>query len=354
MFLKKEALAVAATMLLLAFGCQDDQDDLSLAVSFTEFGLEGKTVHELTLADDLLFAATDAGLFVRDLAGSGEWEASGLSGKNIKALVSLDDDTFLASEFNFGSPDNHLHKSTDGGQTWTELNDNFGGLDPEGITDLEYNSTSGELFASGTLVVAKSTDEGLTWTPIYGEWGGFSTGMDFVARQPNNGNLWASGQNAIEQMMLVKYDKSTEQWKEWTGLLRAPSVGKDIAFDPATAGSLIIGGEHGIIRSTNNGESWTKILEDPEEVTRFYFGVDYDQQIKDRIYAASWKKDKENPQPLMLHISENGGQRWQEFRHNDTDLFGGVYDMLQVKDGNKTLLYLGLFKGGVYLATVEN
>ncbi|MFP4092491.1 MAG: hypothetical protein ACLFUB_19730 [Cyclobacteriaceae bacterium] len=56
----------------------------------------------------------------------------------------------------------------------------------------------------------------------------------------------------------------------------------------------------------------------------------------------------------MLQVSENGGQSWRTFTHDDSQLFGGVYDMLQVKEGAKTLLYLGLFKDGVYLATVEN
>ncbi|MFP4293759.1 MAG: hypothetical protein ACLFQ0_19170 [Cyclobacteriaceae bacterium] len=64
---------------------------------------------------------------MKNLDTEDEWEAFGLAGKNIKAFVALDDDTFLASEFNFG------------------------GLDPEGMTDLEYSATSGELFASGTL-----------------------------------------------------------------------------------------------------------------------------------------------------------------------------------------------------------
>ncbi|MFW5726513.1 MAG: hypothetical protein ACOCW4_01470 [bacterium] len=57
---------------------------------------------------------------------------------------------------------------------------------------------------------------------------------------------------------------------------------------------------------------------------------------------------------MMLQVSENGGQSWRTFTHDDSQLFGGVYDMLQVKEGEKTLLYLGLFKDGVYLATVEN
>ncbi|WPP52259.1 WD40/YVTN/BNR-like repeat-containing protein [Catalinimonas niigatensis] len=342
-------------LLLLTFACDDDdQGTRETKVTFTELGLEGKTVHELNLVGDALFAATDDGLFVKDLSTDADWELAGLEDENVKAFVAIDEDTYLASVTVFGTLDHHLFKSTDGGESWIEVETNFGGLDPEGMADLEYNSTTEELFAVGVGVVAKSTDLGESWEPMYGEWGAFASGMDFVAQHPQSGNLWASGQNGIEQFSLVKYEKSSDAWEEWVGLLRSPSVGKDIAFDPGNNTSLIVGGEHGIIHSSNEGDSWTTILEDHADTTRFYFGVDYDKNIKDRIYAASWLKEFTNPQPLILKISEDGGENWKEFRHNDNDLMGGVYDMLQVKEGNKTLLYLGLFKGGVYLATVEN
>lgn len=340
---------------LLTFSCDDeDQGSAEIKVTFTEMGLDGKIVHELSLQDDKLFAATDAGLFVKDLSTDAEWELAGMEDENVKAFVAIDEDTYLASVTTVGALDHHLFKSTDGGENWTEVENNFGGLDPEGMADLEYNATTQELFAVGVGVVAKSTDLGESWEPLYGDWGWLASGMDFVEQHPQTGNLWASGQNSIEQFILTKYDKSNDDWEEWIGLLRAPSVGKDIAFDPSHNTSLIIGGEHGIIHTSDDGNHWDIILEDHADTTRFYFGVDYDKNVKDRIYAASWLKEFTNPQPLILKISEDAGESWQEFKHEDNDLMGGVYDMLQVKEGNKTLLYLGLFKGGVYLATVEN
>lgn len=340
---------------LLTFACnEDDQATVETKVTFTELGLEGKIIHELNLVGDALFAATNAGLFVKDLSTDADWELTGMEDENVKAFVAIDENTYLASVTFVGAIEHHLFKSTDGGENWTEVENNFGGLDPEGMNDLEYNAITEELFAVGIGVVARSTDLGESWETLYGEWGWFATGMDFVEQHPQTGNLWASGQNSIEQLILAKYDKSSDDWEEWIGLLRAPSVGKDIAFDPSNNTSLIIGGEHGIIQSSNDGDTWTTILEDHADTTRFYFGVDYDKTIKDRIYAASWLKEFTNPQPLILKISEDAGESWKAFKHEDGELMGGVYDMLQVKEGKKTLLYLGLFKGGVYLATVEN
>jgi hypothetical protein len=135
-------------------------------------------------------------------------------------------------------------------------------------------------------------------------------------------------------------------------LLPSPSTAKDIAFHKTNPNTLIIGGEDGIIKTTDNGNTWTTIKQDDHKA-RFYFGLEFDETDSDKIYAGSWVKDFDNPQPLILHISENAGATWKEYKHTAPNLYGGIYDMVQLKDGNKTRLYLGLYKGGVFEAIIE-
>jgi hypothetical protein len=341
-------------LLLMAFlfSCEKDGNEKAPRVQFKNYGLENKIIFEFQLVDQKLYAATNDGLFVKNTQSNTGWEAFGLQGKQVQTFVFLPNNTCLASVPNQEKTAFKLYRRNGTGAAFQEVLHNFGGDYPESLNNFLYLEATGDLLATGNDVIARSTDLGSTWTPIHNEWQQMATGLDFVKRNPHNGDLWAGGQNAIEGFNLHRYSKSSDSWHSWSNLLPPPSVAKDIAFHRTSPGTLIIGAEDGIIKTEDNGATWTIIKQDDHEA-RFYFGVDFDEVDKNKIYAASWQKDFDSPQPLILYISRNAGKTWQEFRHQDPSLFGGVWDMVQVRTGNKTKLYLGLYKGGVYEAMVE-
>lgn len=338
--------------ILISCNHDDLQKPDEEAVTFKNYGLENKTINELKLINNHLYAATDDGLYVKDIKSNTGWQAKGLQGKIVKTFLFVPDEFCLASVHNEAKTEYKIYKSAGNQFEFQELATNFGGGYPELLTNFAYKQDTKEVLASGNKVVAKSTDGGGTWVPIYNDWQWFATGLDFIQLNPHTGDIWAGGQNAIEGFSLVKYSKNTSNWQEWSNLLPPPSTAKDIAFAKNNPNTLIIGGEDGIIKTTDNGAAWN-IIKQNEHEARFYFGVEFDEENPERIYAASWKKDFTNPQPLIIYLSKNGGSTWQEHQYPDANLFGGVWDMVQTREGDKTRLYLGLYKGGVFEATID-
>ncbi|WP_207434572.1 WD40/YVTN/BNR-like repeat-containing protein [Sabulibacter ruber] len=353
----KKSYLLLKVFILFTFlmGCSEDDEETigePQPVAFKNFGLANRIVYELKTKDGFLYAATDNGLFSRNLTGAADWQPVGLQGEIVKTMVFLPNNVILAAGSNQSKTTYKIYKKVGGSAAFQEVANNFGGGFPESLNNFFYLENSQEILAVGNTVIAKSTDLGSTWTPLQGEWQGLGSGLDFVQANPLNGDLWSGGQNGIESFTLFKYSQAHKSWSSWQGLLPAPSVAKDIAFDKTNANTLLIGGEDGIIKTTDNGATWTTIKHDDHKA-RFYFGVEIDETDNKTIYAASWLKNFDHPQPLILYISRDGGANWEEFAHKDATLFGGVWDMVQVKSGNQTRLYMGLYKGGVYEVTVN-
>lgn len=330
-------------------GCkQDDEGSAPFAVEWTKLGLNGKNVRELRLSEGKLYAATDDGLYIRNLLEGAEWSEFGLAGREVRSLL-VADSYMLASVVDPEAP--ALFRSDDEGSTWVEVNDNFGGEFSEPIYHLSESRNAGQIYGTGHAVVATAGKDDLSWTPIWNDWMGFATGIDFVEVNPHNGDVWAGGQNAIEGMVLLRSGDGGENWQQWHDLVEAPSVAKDILFDGKDAETVYAGFEGALIKTEDNGESWQTIIKSDEN--RFFFGVSQDPVKLNRIFAAGWLKRFDEPQPLILFVSENSGASWTEFEHEEED-FGGVNDMILTRESNQTVLYLALWKGGVYKVTIQN
>ncbi len=339
---------------LLFIACEDKEieNQPQEQVAFKFIGLPNRIVYELTYQDSKLYAATDNGVYVRQNPTGSSWQELGLQGQKVKTILFLPDGTCLASVVDPSKPEFKLYRASNNTFSFELVPSNFGGADPEPINNMAYNAATNEIYGVGYNVLAKSTDKGLTWEPVYNDWHYLASGLDFVRLSPLTGDIWAGGQNGIEGFNLIKYSKATNQWQTWQNLIESPSTAKDLAFDKNNSNRLIIGGEDGIIQTQDNGTTWTT-LKHESHAGRFYFGVDFDQDNSNIIYATSWLKNFDDPQPLILYVSENGGTSWKEYKYADDQLFGGVWDMVQMKEGETTKLFLGLYKGGVFEVTLK-
>jgi photosystem II stability/assembly factor-like uncharacterized protein len=306
-------------------------------------GLQGRIVQKLRLHDRHLYATTDNGLYRKDLRTTDTlWTPIGLQGKRARALLVFAADTLLAStEFDTVS----LYRTTDAGATWSSYQNGFGGESSETVMAIErHPDQPNVLFATGATVVAKSTDRGTSWQISHGSWRGFATGINFVAIDTNDSKIvWAGGQNAIEEAFLLKSEDTGATWREWPRIVDDVSVAKTVAIHPYDSKTIYAGLESYMLKTTDGGETWEEIL---AEDGRFFFGIAINPARPARMYAASWFKTFD-PQPLILYISDNGGESWRVIPE-DTAQFGGVWDLLYVNKGTIDKLYLGLWKGGVY------
>ncbi|MEI8649673.1 hypothetical protein P4S73_20190 [Paraglaciecola sp. Hal342] len=73
------------------------------------------------------------------------------------------------------------------------------------------------------------------------------------------------------------------------------------------------------------------------------------------MYTSGWNKVFSEPQPFYLERTTNGGATWEKFEYVEgADIFGGVWSMYAEYGLEESILYFGLYKGGVMKVTVKN
>jgi photosystem II stability/assembly factor-like uncharacterized protein len=133
------------------------------------------------------------------------------------------------------------------------------------------------------------------------------------------------------------------QVDSYPGLMPNPSVTKAIRFVPGQPQRVIVGGEGGLVQTVDNGARWTRLL---DADYRFHFDVLQDPQRPARFVTAGWSKNFDDPQPLVVQISDDDGRSWRRLQHPDNRLFGGVWSMAVAVENGRTVYTLGLYKGG--------
>ena len=190
--------------------------------------------------------------------------------------------------------------------------------------------------AVGSGNVFKTENSGTTWTPIFDDEDAYSIGC--ITLDPNDPDtVWlGTGENAAGRHFgygagVYRSRDGGASWENM-GLEASEHIGM-IAVDPRDSDRVFVaaqgpmwsaGGERGLYRTTDGGESWEKVLGDglgntPEDDA--YTGVTevhLDPRDPDVMYAASWQRFR-NVAVLLdggpgsgIHKSEDGGDTWRE------------------------------------------
>jgi photosystem II stability/assembly factor-like uncharacterized protein len=188
--------------------------------------------------------------------------------------------------------------------------------------------TSTWYVAVGSGGVWKTVNRGTTWTPVFDTQSSYSIGV--VAIDPHDPDaVWVgTGENVSGRH--VGYGdgvyKSLDGGRSWTnvGLEQSEHIGM-IAFDPTEPGVVYVaaqgplwsgGGERGLYKTTNGGETWERILSAGP-----YTGVNevhLDPRDPDVIYAVTHQRLRNvaaviNGGPESgIHKSTDGGVTWRE------------------------------------------
>jgi photosystem II stability/assembly factor-like uncharacterized protein len=182
--------------------------------------------------------------------------------------------------------------------------------------------------AVGSGGVWKTTNAGTTWTPIFDEQPSYSIGA--IALDPSNVHtVWVGTGENVGGRHVGFGDgiyRSIDGGETWThrGLEGTNHISKIIVHpnDPNTVfvaaqGPLWSnGGERGLYKTTDGGETWTNILSAGE-----WTGVTdviADPRDPNRLYAATWQHHRTvaayvggGPES-GIHMSEDGGETWVE------------------------------------------
>lgn len=180
--------------------------------------------------------------------------------------------------------------------------------------------------ASGNLW--KTVNNGTTWTPIFEKYGSYSIGcISIDPKDPQT--LWlGTGENNSQRS--VGYGdgvyKSRDAGKRWTcvGLQASEHVGK-ILIDPRDSNRVYVaaqgplwraGGERGLYRTVDGGESWQAILTISEDTG--VSDIAFDPENPDIIYATSYQRRRHvwtlvagGPESA-IYRSLDGGDTWKK------------------------------------------
>ena len=172
---------------------------------------------------------------------------------SVEALIALEDGSLLAGlDDSFPQP---IFRSTDGGDTWTALED---GPNLRCYTLIE---TEHAILAGGEDVgVWRSVDGGATWSSSSN---GMPADADVHVLTLTENTLFAAAGNVWDRMKVYRSEDDGQTWEIastdlpelWSVRVHDLEMIEDDLYLAASAFS----GEEGLYRSTDNGESWSLI-----------------------------------------------------------------------------------------------
>ncbi|MEO1511309.1 MAG: glycosyl hydrolase, partial [Planctomycetota bacterium] len=198
------------------------------------------------------------------------------------------------------------------------------------ISDLAVNPHNPSEYyaavASGGLW--KTTDNGTTWTPVFDRQSVYSIGC--VVIDPSDTNVvWVgTGENNSQRSTawgdgVYKSIDGGRTWKH-VGLKDSQKIGM-ITIDPRDSDVVYVasqgplwnsGGERGLYKTTDGGETWEKILEISEHTG--VNEVHIDPEDPDTLYAAAYQRQRKvwtliNGGPESgVYKSTDGGANWRK------------------------------------------
>jgi photosystem II stability/assembly factor-like uncharacterized protein len=155
-------------------------------------------------------------------------------------------------------------KTTDGGDTWTEI---VGGTGTDGIEAVCFTSADTGFIAGWNNYFAKTTDGGASWTTMTvgsGNW----YFMDIEFWDADNG-IAVSKLNAGGSAVYVT-DDGGATWSTASGITHGV---EDAAYATATT-LFAVGVDEKISKSTDGGSTWSLIYTGTFQ--NYFFGVDFD------------------------------------------------------------------------------
>lgn len=193
---------------------------------------------------------------------------------------------------------------------------------------IDQNDESIWYVAVGSGNVWKTTNNGTTWKPIFDNQSVYSTGC--ITIDPSNSStVWLGTGENVGGRHVSWGDgvyKSTDGGNSWNNMgLKTSEHISEILVHPNNSDIIWVasqgplwssGGERGIYKSTDGGNSWKRTLGDNQWTGATE--IIMDPRDPDVLYAATWDRHRTVAAYMGggpgsgLHKSTDGGETWQE------------------------------------------
>lgn len=244
-------------------------DDAGVSFVSSNNGMGNVTVGRLIIHPDYhseLLAATSAGI-CKTIDGGNNWDYN--KSGNFKDIVYKTDDPDVV----FATASGNFYRSTDGGDSWSEITSVFSGSsrgvigvsddDPDvvyfhTVSGSEYNATYRSEDAGLTFVEMATSPNIMSWGCNGGSGGQGWYDLD-VAVDPNDADILYSG-----GVNVWKSTNGAASWSinsHWYGGCGVPAAHADchvLEYNPVD-GRLYSGNDGGIYWTDNGGQTWTEI-----------------------------------------------------------------------------------------------
>ncbi len=331
-----------------------------LSVSFTylygqweKAGLSAKLIFGIHELNDTLYVTTNDGVYKKGIySGDTNWASIGMREEVILDLVLFSHSEMMLARQLPPYPDTiSIYRTTDGGASWNEFQNEFGGPGGGyyGLTacaqleiDRRYPDT---VYARGGYVVAKSTDRGNSWELVYpNTWdamGYQSTIMKIDTNMPSR--IWAGGELSLFQAYLLKSTDYGNTWEQFENEMNPEgnNASNCLFINPNNSDDLFLGMEGRIMRSLDGAYSWDTVLA-PSSYT-YILDIALSPTDPDVVYATGSDNGTLHGD-LMYYISHDFGNSWDTiFSGLGNDFYAN--DLLIIQDSNKDVLFFGTNKG---------
>ena len=182
-----------------------------------------------------------------------------------------------------GGPGSGLFRSTDGGDSWTEIS-RYPGLPAGPLGKIGVAVSPARAGRVWALVETEAEKTGLYRSEDYGEsWALVSSNRDLMHRPWYYTHVFADPCHG-ETVYVANFQlwKSTDGGSGFTEIQTPHGDNHDLWIDPADPNRMVEGNDGGACVSVNGGETWSSIYNQP---TAQFYRIDIDNQYPYRVYG---------------------------------------------------------------------